>query len=124
MPGRCEVPWCDQGERPHTIHEWTVCTLLGTTRNEDRTRSVQLVVFGRFEPRPMLAIVDANTQVQTDVVLDWPVLATLLGYAGPARERVERKLCTCPPNGPDSGCPIHGPQVEEFIPEPDAVPPF
>lgn len=136
MDSRCTVPWCDQGTRPHTIHEWTVATRFGFTRprqpqSQRGGRSAQLIVFGRFMPQAMLAIVDTETQEQTEIVLGWEDLASMLEQVAPAREQVSESDCLCSSDhtGEDidehPDCPRHGRSARvEFIPEPDAVPPF
>lgn len=70
----CPVQWCDQGGRPHTLHEATLGTWSGGAfRGEQRLVTVQVVVhgYGDDDVVPMVSIVDSSSLEQVDSVLDW-----------------------------------------------------
>ena len=70
----CAVEWCDQGSRPHQVHEQTALTLVATTGTwgSQRPMTVQLIVAGTSDEtaRPVLALVDGKLQ-QWSIGLDW-----------------------------------------------------
>lgn len=70
--GKCRIDWCDQGDRPHTLHEVTVGTWRGESHMPPlRPIDAQVVVHGYTteDAVPMLVLVDQL--VQTDIVLTW-----------------------------------------------------
>ena len=70
----CSVPWCDQGERPHSRHEATLGTWSGSAfSGERRVMTVQVVVhgYGDDDVEPMVSIVDSASLGQVDSVLTW-----------------------------------------------------
>lgn len=71
---RCSVPWCDQGERPHSRHEATLGTWSGSAfTTERRVMTVQVVIhgFGDDDVEPMVSVVDSASLDQVDSVLTW-----------------------------------------------------
>lgn len=70
----CPVAWCDQGGRPHTLHESTLGTWSGDAfRGEHRLVNVQVVIhgYGDDDVVPMVSLVDSSSLEQVDSVLDW-----------------------------------------------------
>lgn len=70
----CLVKWCEEGNRPHTVHQHYAWSVVGTEPTNRRAVTAQALMFGTDPkaPRPALVLVDSVPGLPwLSVELEW-----------------------------------------------------